>query len=761
METLNSSSKATVGLMLRYLKYWRIFLLSLILCLGLAFLYLQTQVPGYRVTSTLLLQDDSKDGGLFKGTAFSDLNLFAATKTVYDYMEMLRSRDLIYSVLNQLHLQTKYSYANFIATEEVYGSQLPVIVNTLSLAPAAFQLELKIKPLNKEKYILIENGKTTIYKYGVVVTRPEYKITVQRGPAAFREGKPVLIAFRDLYKTAQAYSSAGLTVMPVIKDANTVVLTLIDPIPDRGIDILNTLLKMYNQENSRRKNQTALQTIDFINAKLKGLNAHLTGAEEDIENYKIKNRISLLNDDAQMNIQNSGAAGQQLSSTDVQLNVVNSLSRYLNNSKSTFELVPSTLGLKDPTLQNLTDKYNNLQVERQRLLRNTSELNPLVVTLTEQLSALKSSLVENLRMIKKGLLLEKENYRNQTAKSDSRLGSVPALERGLLERSREQGVKTTQYQYLLQKREETELSLSATIPSFQIVESPGYDPNPASPKVQLSYLISILAGLSLPMGVIYLREVMNGKVRETADAHYINTKGNILGELSHKAIGEAIVVEKGKSTNISELFRYIRSNLHFMDMEKLNKVMLVTSSSKGEGKTFFCINLGITLSLIGKKVVLLEFDLRKPDLLKAISLEQPANGLSAYLAGQHIEIEELIMPVPASENLSVIGCGKVPDNPSELLESGRLELLIAELRQRFDYIIIDSSPVGYVADAFTIGQYADASIYLVRYNYTSKTDLSIFTEIAENKRLKNPMIVFNDAKKENKNIYRYGRYAYN
>ncbi|MET1054861.1 MAG: polysaccharide biosynthesis tyrosine autokinase [Pedobacter sp.] len=761
METLNSSSKATVGLMLRYLKYWRIFLLSLILCLGLAFLYLQTQVPKYRITSTLLLQDDSKDGGLFKGTAFSDLNLFAATKTVYDYMEMLRSRDLIYSVLNQLHLQTKYSYANFITTEEVYGSQLPVIVNTLFLAPAAFQLELKIKPLNKEKYILIENGKTTIYKYGAVVIRPQYKITVQRGPAAFREGKPVLIAFRDLYKTAQAYSSAGLTVMPVIKDANTVVLTLIDPIPDRGIDILNTLLKMYNQENSRRKNQTALQTIDFINAKLKGLNAHLTGAEEDIENYKIKNRISLLNDDAQMNIQNSGAAGQQLSSTDVQLNVVNSLSRYLNNSKSTFELVPSTLGLKDPTLQNLTDKYNNLQVERQRLLRNTSELNPLVVTLTEQLSALKSSLVENLRMIKKGLLLEKENYRNQTAKSDSRLGSVPALERGLLERSREQGVKTTQYQYLLQKREETELSLSATIPSFQIVESPGYDPNPASPKVQLSYLISILAGLSLPMGVIYLREVMNGKVRETADAHYINTKGNILGELSHKAIGEAIVVEKGKSTNISELFRYIRSNLHFMDMEKLNKVMLVTSSSKGEGKTFFCINLGITLSLIGKKVVLLEFDLRKPDLLTAISLEQPGHGLSGYLAGQHIEIEELIMPVPASENLSVIGCGKVPDNPSELLESGRLELLIAELRQRFDYIIIDSSPVGYVADAFTIGQYADASIYLVRYNYTSKTDLSIFTEIAENKRLKNPMIVFNDAKKENKNIYRYGRYAYN
>lgn len=761
MTTLQSSSSAGMTMIIRYLKHWRVFLIFIVLSIAAGYLYLQTQAPKYKVTSTLLLQDDSKGEGLFKGTAFSDLNLFRTSRTVYDEMELIRSRDLIYKVLYQLNLQTNYSYEQFLHNEELFGNKLPVVVSTVSLNPAAYNAKMQIFPLDASRFLFVESGKRTIYKYGHLISRPAFRIKVSRGPAPFKSGKPINITFLDLYKRAQAYSSTGLTVMPVIKDANTVVLTLMDALPERGVAILDALLLLYNKENINRKNQTALQTISFINAKLEGLSSNLTGAEQDIEDYKVKNRITALSEDAQMNLQTSGASGQQLSATEVQLNIVNSITKYLNTGTDRFELVPTTLGLKDATLESLTEKYNNLAVERQRLLRTNSVLNPLVVNLTEQLSGLKTSLLENLKMVRSGLLLERANFRNQAVKSDSRLSSVPVLERGLITRSREQGVKTTQYQYLLQKREETELSLSATIPSFQVVESPGYNPQPASPKTQLVYLISILAGFSLPIGVVYLKDMTNSKVRETTDAVYINAKGNILGELSHKGIGEAIVVEKGKSTNISELFRYIRSNLQFMDIDKLNKVMLVTSTSKGEGKTFFSINLGITLSLIGKKVVMLEFDLRKPDLLSAMNLRPASVGLSDYLLGSPVALEDMLIPVPKADQLYVIGCGKIPDNPSELLASHRLGQLIERLREDFDYIIIDSSPVGHVADAFTIGQFADASIYMVRYNYTSKSDLSVFTEISENGRLKNPMIVFNDAKKENTNVYRYGRYAYN
>lgn len=760
METLHNHQPSRTEMMTKYLRLWPMLLISLLLCVLTGYLYLQTQVSLYKVTSTLLLQDDAKGDGLFKGTAFSDLNLFNTPKTVDDEMEVLRSRDLIYKVFRELNLQVNYSYSHFMKNEELYGKTSPVIIETIALRPGAYATVLNIKAIDQERFQLSENGISTIFNYGSVISRPAFKIIVRRGAAQFRPDKPVQVTFSDLYRKAQAYSAAGLIVMPVIKDANTVVITIMDALPERGEAILNTLLTLYNSENIKSKNRIALQTISFINSKLKTLTANLSGAERDIENYKIKNRITELNEDAQINLQSSGVFSEQLAAANVQLRVINTITAYLRSGKDQFALVPASLGIKDPTFEGLIEKYNTLRVERQRLLRNNTTLNPLVIALTEQLMGLRTALLENLRVIKRGILLERANLSNQTYKSQNRLSSVPVMERGLLERSREQGVKTTQYQYLLQKREETELSLSATIPSFKIVETPGYDPNPASPKVQLVYLISMLGGVSLPIGIVFVRGSLNRKVREATDATYITEKGNILGELSHKVPGDTIVVEKGKSTNISELFKYIRANIQSMGGDKMNKVMLVTSTSQGEGKTFFSINLGITLSLIGKKVVILEFDLRNPNLLSDMKLSSSL-GLSDYLSDHEVNIDELLVPVPDADNLWVIGCGKIPDNPSELLSSPRLSTLLATLREQFDYIILDSSPVGLVSDAFTLGQFVDVSIYMVRYNFTNKEELSVFTDISENKRLKNPMIVFNDAKKENKNRYRYGSYAYN
>ncbi|WP_448634549.1 GumC family protein [Pedobacter panaciterrae] len=374
--------------------------------------------------------------------------------------------------------------------------------------------------------------------------------------------------------------------MPVIKDANTIVLSVLDAIPQRGVDMLNTLIYRYNLENVSNKNLMALNTIKFIDGKLKMLTSNLSGVEQDVENYKRNNRITELSADAQMNLQSSGNYNDQLSTSEVQLSLIQSIISYLKNADSEFELVPSTLGLKDPTLLNLTEKYNNLQIERQKLLRNSSVSNPLVINLTEQLTSLKGSLLENLSMIRRGLTLEKNKLNSKSSQFAAKLNSVPVIERGLLERSREQSVKTTLYQYLLQKREETELSLSATIPTSQIIDTPAYNPTPAKPKVQMIYMLGMIAGLFVPFSVIYVKDKMNNKVKDIYDVEYIAINGKILGELSHKAIGESIVVHKDKSTTISELFRYIRSNLQFMNTNKSNKVLLVTSTTKGEGKTF-------------------------------------------------------------------------------------------------------------------------------------------------------------------------------
>jgi capsular exopolysaccharide synthesis family protein len=343
---------------------------------------------------------------------------------------------------------------------------------------------------------------------------------------------------------------------------------------------------------------------------------------------------------------------------------------------------------------------------------------------------------------------------------ESKIQQVPVIERSLLERSREQSVKLGLYNYLLQKREETALSLSATIPTSIIIDKPAYNSKHAQPNDALLYLISGIFGFMLPVGVIYCREKFNTKVRNVSDIKLI-TGARVLGELSNKGKLGNVVMEPGSRTTISELFRYIRTNLCYITNSNLSKsqVLLITSGIQGEGKTFFSINLALTLSSSGKKVVLLEFDLRKPDLLKNIKLK-PALGLTDYLNSDEINIDDIICPSGLSANLSVIGCGPMPECPEEAFLNPKIEQLFLHLRDRFDFIIVDTSPVGLVADAFSLADYSDSGIYLVRYNYTSKFQLGILEDIYEHNKLKNTLVVLNDAKEENRQVYGYGRYPY-
>jgi tyrosine-protein kinase Etk/Wzc len=743
----------------KYTKYWHLFAIFILVGLGSAYLYVKITEPLYKISSTLLIQDDIQGEGILKGTAFSDLNMFKASRTVDNEMEVLRSRDLIHKVLKEMSFETSYFYKLPLRKEDLYGSSLPIKIQVSKVTDQAYQQKLSFKLINDTQFILIEDGKRFTYQFDQEISRPYYQIKVSKGPAFAISNKEVHVKLNDLYALTEAYSISKLKVLPTVKDANTIVISLLDEIPQRGVDLLNKLIEIYNLENVSNKNIMALNTIKFIDGKLKFLSQDLNEVERDVENYKRNNRVTELNADAQMNLQSSGNYNSQLETSSVQLSLVQSLLTYLGNERDEFELVPTTLGLKDPILNSLTDKYNTLQIERQRLLRNNRIDNPLVKNITDQLSGLKANLLENLKMIRNGLALEKANYSNKSSEFDAKLRSVPVIERGLLERSREQGVKTALYHYLLQKREETELSLSATIPTSQVIDRPAYKTIPDRPKVELAYLLGLVFGFLAPASFIYTKEKLNNKVTNLVDVEYISGGARILGELTNKGIGEAIVVHKDKSTTIAELFKYIRSNLNFMQTNKSSQVLLITSSVKGEGKTFFSVNLGITLSLVDKKVVLLEFDLRKPDLMNTLKLTSSI-GLSDYLNTPSMTVDQIISKTESSDNLSVIGCGNIPDNPSELLMNDKLNVLFHELRKRFDYIIVDTPPVGQVSDAFSLAHFADASIYIVRYNFTEKSELGVFEEICRNKRLNNPMLVFNDAKKENKNAYRYGRYSY-
>lgn len=740
----------------QYLKYWYAFVLAFLICLGASFLYLQTLSPRYKVSSTLMVQDDQKGEGQVKESAFSDLNMFRSDRKADNEMEVLRSRDLIYKTLKALNLETTYFIKGILKEKELYGKNVPIKVSVLGVNASGYLKKPMVTPYSDQAYILTDNKNKYTLPYDSVIQQSGYKIIVSKGPAFKNFTAPVLLKFKNLHRMAESYSLTGLVVLPVVKDANTIIISLTDNIPQRGLDILTVLIKKYNEEDVIRKNLIAMNTIKFIDKRLNALNKDLTGVEHDVENYKQQNMVTDVNADAVVNVAKSGEYGQMLSSTNTQLSVLSSLEKYLHNNN--LNMVPSALNINNATLNDLTAKYNATQQERAKMLRSSEESNPLVQNLTAQLVSLKSNIQENLQNIKRGLQIERNSQQAMSSRFNSKVRSVPAVERGLLERSREQSVKSGLYRYLLQKREETTLSLSATVPTSQIIDKPAYNSVPVTPKKELIYLCASFAGLLIPGAFIYGRSLLNNKVRDVKDIQLL-TGVPVLGVLNHVNKNEATMIDHNSRSTITELFRYIRSNLNFMNNGMPDQVMLITSCMKSEGKTFFSINLGLTLASVNKRVVLLEFDMREPQLLQKLHLNSKI-GITDYLLNPDVSIDDLLMNSRKYHDLIVVDCGPITTNPAELMMHPKIGKLVEELKSRFDYVIIDTAPVGQVADAFSLSAYTDLSIYLIRYNYTDKMQLNILKDILYYKKLTNPMVVFNDAKIENSNTYGYGGFGY-
>lgn len=740
----------------KYSKYWYFFIISISLSFLIAYLYLQRSPRIYKVSSTLLMEDDKKGDGELKGTAFSDLNMFKSDKKVDNEMEVLRSRDLIRPILKKLSLETSYFQKDGLKTTELYGNTLPVKIKLIAINKLGYSKTLNITPATENTFLLEDKGQRWELPYGKTIKKPGYIIIVNKGPANAKNSKPINVEFKNLDLLAEYYSLAGLTILPIVKDGNTVTVSLNDNIPQRGLDILTLLIKTYNDENVTKKNTIAVNTIRFIDNRLKYLSKDLSVVEEDVENYKQNNMVSDVAVEAQMNVMKSGEYSQLLSSTDVQLRVLASLEKYMQ--RDNINLVPSSLNINNNTLNELTRKFNEIQQERTRMLRTSEERNPLVQNLTAQLLSLKSDIQENLQNIKRGLQIERNNLQAMSSKFNSKIRTVPTVERGILERSREQSVKAGLYKYLLQKREETTLSLSGTIPTSQVIDRPAYNSAPISPRTQLTYLFAGVMGCFIPAIFLYGKTVLNSKVMDVKDIE-LYTGVPILGVVNHLKRNESAVIEQNSRSTISELFRYIRSNLHFMNRGLPDQVILITSCIKSEGKTFFSINLGMTLASVNKKVVLLEFDLREPQLLQQMHLHSKV-GITDYLLNDNFTVDDLLIQSRMYKDLLLVDCGTLPGNPAELMMHPKIGHLIEELKLKFDYVIIDTAPVGQVADAFSLSPYTDLSIYLVRYNYTNKLQLNVLKDILYYKKLTNPMVVFNDAKLENTNTYGYGGVGY-
>ncbi|SHN03025.1 capsular exopolysaccharide family [Cyclobacterium lianum] len=737
-------------LIMKYLKFWYLYVLGVAFCVGLAFFYFQYATPEYPIGATILI-NGNKGSDFSQNAVYSELETYQSVKQVENEAEVLKSVSLMQHAIQKLDLNVSYYVKdNYFRDKEIFGNQVPIEVNIARYDSAAFfdkdmLTKFKVHVLNEGTFQLEnEEEKRSTHEFGEMLAFPFGEVAIER-VQEMEYPSTVIINFNNPYALPGRYSGK-LDVMIVNKLASVVRLSFTDPVPQKGVLVLNNLIEAYNKEAVLNKNQTARNTIDFINEQLDSVTTDLREIESLVEQYKKENKITELSSNAQQYASSFNQGKEQLAEYSIQLDVLTSIEDYLADQGGGYQAVPSSLNIEDQTLMNYISQFNELQRERERMLRTAQPGSPLIIEKDQQLGTIRRNILENIKNIKSSIEIARNNLLARTTEVEIQTGKVPEIERRLLEINRQQAIKQEHYQYLVKKREEAAMSLAATtVSNSRIIDPAMAGSKPTKPHKMLILGFAVFLGFGGPLGLVFAYYQLNTKIKVKKD---VTSKTNIsiIGEISHHDKKVPIAISKGVRTPVAEQFRLIRTNLQFALPNKDKKVVLVTSSTSGEGKTFFSLNLGVSMSLADKKVVILEFDLRKPLLLEYLGMSGEI-GISDYLQNDSLTISDLIVKNDKlPQNLDIIGCGALPDDPSELMLLPKVGYFIDRLQEVYDVIIIDSAPVGQVADAFSLSKFSDITTYIMRYNYTTSEMIDFINENKKEKKLRNPVIVLNDAK---------------
>ena len=551
----------------------------------------------------------------------------------------------------------------------------------------------------------------------------------------------------------------SLSIAPTSKTTSVVVISLENTNTRRGRDYINKLLEMYNINANNDKNEVAQKTAEFIDERIGIISKELGSTEQDLENFKRSAGITDLSSEAQIALTGNAEYEKKRVENQTQINLVMDLQRYMKGNE--YEVLPSNIGLQDAASAGAIDRYNQMLVERKRLLRTSTENNPTIINLDTSIRAMRTNVQDTLDATLKGLQITKEDLAREASRYSRRINDAPTQERQFVSIARQQEIKSGLYLMLLQKREENAITLAATANNAKIIDEALADDNPISPKKMLVYLAALVLGVGLPVGVIYLIGLTKFKIEGRADVEKL-TSLPVVGDipLADEKTG-SIAVFENQNNLMSETFRNVRTNLQFM-LENGKNVILVTSTISGEGKSFISANLAISLSLLGKKVVIVGLDIRKPGLNKVFNIPKKEHGITQYLTNTTANLMDFVQPSDINKNLFILPGGTVPPNPTELLARGGLEKAIETLKANFDYVILDTAPVGMVTDTLLIGRVADLSVYVCRADYTHKAEFTLINELAENNKLPNLCIAINGLDLNSRKYgyyYGYGKYG--
>lgn len=737
----------------KYLKHWPLFILSLIICFGVAFIYLKITNPVYQVTANILIksEDTKGSGGLQSAMmkSFSLGGLIGGASDVYDELEIVSSFSILRQVVEKLELNESYTINKFLRSKSCYLNS-PLKISTIEAIPDTLSVGLTFKIKISEK----GEAKVSVYK-------DRKKIAIQKGnvfpmqistiygiytlnkTSFFPDKESLNMRINYLgYDLAAENLQKEVSIGLVSKKANAINLGIEETNKQRGKDILNTIVRLYNENGISEKQLLAANTAKFLDERIEIISRDLAIVEREVELYKKANSLTDIEAEAKIMLEKNGDFKEQLIAAETQYSVITLIENFITSPQNKYALVPLNLGITDKTVAEGLQSYNSLLLERLKLLRSTNEQNPAVEAMNEQVTAVKENVISTIKSIKSGIGIAISDLKKQENTFISRIKGMPTQEREFINLKRQQMIKQELFVFLLQRKEENAIALSATTPKAQIIDKAYSLSEPVSPKKKIVAALFLVIALLIPILFLYLKEVLNVKFANKKELEEL-THIPVLGEIGINDSGRSLVVKDGNTSSIAELFRLIRANLQFILRQKSRKVILVTSSVSGEGKSFISSNLALSLSLLNKKVVIIGLDIRNPQLNEIFEINQLNQGLTVYLSSESSNCQDIIVTSKESANLHIINAGPIPPNPSELLLSEKLDYLFEYLRERYDYIVVDSAPVGMISDTFSLNRLVDMTIYVCRANYTTKENIRYANSLQESDRLKNISFVIN------------------
>ena len=744
-----------VQILQRYLPFWPLFLITTSIGLAISWFYLRNQTRIYAVTSKALLKDPQKGGGDSK--VLDALNIFSEKKIVENEIIVLRSSSILEEVARSLDLYASVYNEGRVRIEELYKGNSPVWFRAVDRATVEnggkhyFSIDWQKNQVKINKQVVAFND--TI-QFGKTI----YRVIPNLGYNKALTGKNYYVVFNSI-QGAAGQIAGGLRANATSNTSTVIEVKIETPVPEKGIDILNRLFDVYNRSAVDDKNQIAAKTLAFIEDRLHLVIGQLDSVEKNIESFNTRESIYNLGDQASLYLNKVSELDRKGGEVDIQLDVLKDVQNYVNTKGRNPGTVPSQLLITDPTLSGLLQKLYEAEFQLDKAESINGEKSDAVIMANETVSRIKSDIKENLTTTRSNLLSVKNNVNSGIAMSNGMLSRIPSKERGLLDISRQQVIKNNIYTYLLQKREETALSSAGTTPDLRVLEK-GVASGPISPVPKNYYLAGLLIGLLVSVVFVMLREQFNRKLLFRSEIEE-KTKVPVLAEIAQAQTKDTIAISEGKRTIIAEQFRSLRTNLAFMGLDENHKTLLVTSSISGEGKSFIALNLAMSITLNGKKVALMELDMRKPKLSRYLGIDRDP-GISSYLINK-ADIDAIIKKTDYT-NLFVVSAGPIPPNPTELISSPKFAEMMDKLKERFDYIIMDSAPIGPVTDSQLLNVYADTTIYVVRHAFTPKVFLRMIDDLYLQKKFNNMAIVFNGLKRRGVSIlsygYGYGSYGY-